>query len=112
MDDTVAVSQMEEFEPNENRHIFLTDEQCGQKDLYQNIINKFSLLPMQQKVLLEPEQIDQMIELLPYLQYKKEHGNSEQREIESILMLLDYIGRKHTRITSNDLVKQKMVELI
>ena len=72
--ENLAMSQVpDHLYMNEDRMIFLTPEQAGQKRLYESVIEKFTNLPIQQKVLLESEQIDSVIELLPYLQHQKEH---------------------------------------
>ena len=56
--DNLAISQMPDYQHNEESIIVLTEDQVGQKSLYENIINKLANLPIQQRVLLEPEQFD------------------------------------------------------
>ena len=112
--DNLAISQMPDDQHNEESIIVLTEDQVGQKALYENIINKLANLPIKQRVLLEPEQFDQAIELLPYLQHRKEHQNdtSEKREAESVLILLDYINSLHHRVMCKEPIRSRMLSLI
>ena len=102
MDDSeLAVSQIE---LDEDQVIQLTGEQAEHKQLYQGIIDKVSSLSMDAK------QVGLALELLPIFQHNDE--NTEKREAESILMLLDFAARHHSRVMAKEPIRSKALSLI
>ena len=59
---------------------------------------------------MDAKQVGLALELLPIFQHNDE--NTEKREAESILMLLDFAARHHSRVMAKEPIRSKALSLI